>query len=502
MTMATQGNFSSPSTGSLTTGDNAFLNVPGEKKSATTRESLKEPPKTPLLNKSLYPLYLRRGAVSPASFSLKSTSTASSLNALPRGYNELCNALSGKGPIILLSDQASVQSLCSINSRMACSCSSLKSVGSDGSQGAATNAHVIGGNLPHAGSDGSFVSSPPAKIDGTQATLSVPVECHGKRRDSNGNYSLLTTENVSRGDASENNNETKENLHVSVETAELVNETRDTNISKTDTDATPTNKASSVTDISDNTQRELTPVNLDQNSRCKHCREISGTIFTFKNATDVENSPSKNNEEIKLPVKPVPVVGRAVSAYSIMEYNLQRNVLPSNGQRQEQCKDMSNVNDEENTPKRRHSAFTPCDSTTSTVKRRKGRLSTGCMREHVAECEPLINGNVVQASPDEVFATDKEVENIVNVSDQNNVLGGKRMRKSGVSVCYSPTKFTQVSAPSSEDITVTENKNYSLENTNEEPWIRPIHPCSSNGYLPTYATQHEHFPELERTSRV
>lgn len=442
---------------------------------------MKELPRTPLLNKSLYPLHLRRGAVSPASFSLRSASTASSLNALPRGYNELCNALSGKGPIILLSDQASVQSLCSLHSRMTCSCSSLKSVGSDGLQGAAANAD--------AGSDGSLVSSPPAKVDGMQVTLSVPVECHGKRRNSNGHHGLLATENGKcRGD-------TKETLLTPVVSVPIERGRTDIN-KKDDMDKMLTNHTSSVA-VTENTRKGLDNINL--NSPNIHCLETGVSPFTFKNTKDVENLPLQKDDEldasqVKLPVKPVPVVGRAVSAYSLMEYRLYKDVVPNNGESPE-CQDLPNTNNDKNSPTRRHSAFTLIDSTSSTVKARQGRLSTGCMRENVTECEPLINGNVGQACPNDVFIRDEEGENVVSESDQRSVHTLQRLRKSGVSVCYLPTNSSQ----RSEDSTVPKIKEPSTENTDEDTWLRPIHPCSSNGCLLRVTT---HCPNSERTSRV
>ena len=66
---------------------------------------------SPLADAGYNRLHLRRGAVSPASFSLKSTSTTSSFSHLPRGSRELCSALrNSHGPIIVLSNP-SLQSL-------------------------------------------------------------------------------------------------------------------------------------------------------------------------------------------------------------------------------------------------------------------------------------------------------------------------------------------------------------------------------------------------------
>lgn len=73
-----------------------------------------------------YPLHLRRGAVSPASFSIKSTSTTSSYNQLHKSSKDLCNALKSKGPIIVLSEQ-SLQSLNSLHPNITFSCASLMS---------------------------------------------------------------------------------------------------------------------------------------------------------------------------------------------------------------------------------------------------------------------------------------------------------------------------------------------------------------------------------------
>lgn len=492
--------------GSLTTGETTFLHVPRGKKGASTRESLKEPAKTPLLNRSLYPLHLRRGAVSPASFSLRSTSTASSLNALPRGYNELCNALSGKGPIILLSDQASMQSLCSINSRMTCSCSSLKSAGSDGTQGSPPNVAGIGGNLTNSGSDGSFLNSPTSKFDWTQVTLSVPTECHGKRKETSGYDGLSAVVNEKcRKDTPDKNIETKQTLHAPIG-SQLANESEGKNLSQSNTNITGSNNASTIINITDDTQREFTPKNVNQNSSCKHCQGKSASVFNFESKQEMENSPQTflqndgqlDKPEIKLPVKPVPVIGRTLSAYSIMEYSLVKNSLPSDGQSQVRFEGLSETDNKENAPKRRHSAFTVCPATHSIVIGNQGRLSTGCMKEHVPECKPLINGNAEQVCSDDVFVSDEEMENAVSdVTAQQRVDDGKRLRKSGVSFCYSPEHDLP-----SEDIAVTENKNHATDNMNEETLLRPIRPCSSNGYLPSITVQCEDLPELERTSRV
>lgn len=455
-----------------------------------------------MINKSLYPLHLRRGAVSPASFSLKSASTASSLNALPRGYNELYNALSGKGPIILLSDQASMQSLCSINSRMTCSCSSLRSAGSDGTQVTPTGADGIGAR---AESDGSFVYSPTDKVDGTQITLSVPVECHGKRKDSSD--SRKETEcNYVKCETDTTESETNQNdVFAPVELETVSNERMAGNMSgciSSPVDYYATNR--SPVPASNDGQSVI------QNNSSWHSGQVPA--LDVENAPDMDNTPREfcqniNNlpferdhnidaSEITFPVKPVPVIGRAVSAYSIMEYNIGKDTLPSNSECQPVHDDSTQLGSEENGPKRRHSAFTPCCENSSSIKRRKGRLSTGCMKEHVSECEPLINGNVVRAHLSE---DEEDIFSSQSISDESNQ-GGKRLRKSGLSVCYSPTNFIQPPLWDEGD------------NLNEETGIEPLNPCSSNsdclnngsacGRVPIINIQYENYPEQVRTSRV
>ena len=362
---------------------------------------------------------------------------------------------------------------------MTCSCSSLKSEGRDASQD--------DGSLTPAGSDGSLESSPPAKFDGMQVTLCVPVECHGKRRNSNGHHGLLATENAKcKGD-------TKETPVVSVP-----NKSGETDIK--DMDITLTNDASSVANVTENTRKELSSDSINLNSTNIHCHETGGSAFNFKNTKDVESSPLQKDDEldesqVKLPVTPVPVVGRAVSAYSLMEYRLYKAVVPDNGESKE-YKDLPDTTNDKTSPKRRHSAFTLIDSTSSTVKARQGRLSTGCMREKVTECEPLINGNVAQDCSNGVFTGDGEGENVVSDGDQCSVHTLQRLRKSGVSACYLPTK----SGEGSEDSTVPVIKEPSTENTaDDETWLQPINPCSSNGCLLRVTT---HSPNPERSSRV
>ena len=72
---------------------------------------------------------------------------------------------------------------------MTCSCLSVKSTGSDGSQGVPDNAN--GGNPA---GDENFVSSSQAKPE--YLTLSVPVENYGKRKNRNGNHQELEMEDA------------------------------------------------------------------------------------------------------------------------------------------------------------------------------------------------------------------------------------------------------------------------------------------------------------------
>ncbi|XP_078349460.1 uncharacterized protein LOC144634382 [Oculina patagonica] len=516
--------------GSLTTGENALLNVPmGNKRKISAKES---PTRTPLVNKSLYPLHLRRGAVSPASFSLKSASTASSLNALPRGYNELYNALSGKGPIILLSDQASMQSLCSLNSRMTCSCSSLRSAGSDGSQGSPPNAEGSGANRTRVGSDGSFVFSPTEKADGTLATLSVPVECHGKRRDSsesrNGvketenNHGMSATKKKKcDSDPTDNNNETaNQNGFEPVQFVSLPNERGPGNTSDADCvdykdkNLVPTINDGNVGATSSNSTTGT--LNVNQNNPYRLCWETMSD-----NAPDLNNSPcqfyqNRNNlpfekdeihaAEIKLPVKPVPVIGRAVSAYSIMEYNIGKNTLPRIDKSEPDSTQIENTSD--NGPKRRHSAFTPCYENSSLIKRRKGRLSTGCMKEHVTECEPLINGSVVRAHSGEETDSEKEEEDVFSLQSDQSFQEGKRSRKSGINDCDSPTEFIPKRnllwddnveiEDNTGDQNLTQDTSVQLRSSSTES----LNNNSACGFLPIIKIQCETNSEPVRTSRV
>ena len=490
----------------------------GTKRKNSTKETPKEIHRTPLINKSLYPLHLRRGAVSPASFSLKSASTASSLNALPRGYNELYNALSGKGPIILLSDQASVQSMCSINSRMTCSCSSLRTAGTDGYAN-------TDGNRTRLGSDGSLVYSPTEKVDATQVTLSVPIECHGKRKDNSdsrtgtkgteNSHSLpATKKRKCENDATDYSNNRNETEFETVEFVTLPHEGESGSRGKHDG-----NLVNSQVDHGENechglSRKDENNIADNQNVNQTHYQETMR-----ENTPNVDNSPCKftsqqansafeKGDDLKLPVKPVPVIGRAVSAYSIMEYNIGKNMLPGNDENQAVFNNSKAGYDckNENGPKRRrHSAFTSCHDNSSVMTRRRGRLSTGCMKEHVTECEPLMNGSVVQAHPSEELDGDKEEEDIfVLQSGDQNFQSGKRHRKIGTS--DSPPSFIQEKHPLWIDSTNTES-NHGDENVDEETGILPCSESVNNDSacsteLPNINTQLDNSPELVRTSRV
>ena len=465
------------------------------------------------MNKSLYPLHLRRGAVSPASFSLKSASTASSLNALPRGYNELYNALNGKGPIILLSDQASVQSLCSINSRMTCSCSSLRTVGSDGKQGMSANTEGIRTRL---GSDGSLVYSPTEKVDGTQATLSVPVECHGKRKENSENRNGIkgtehghvlsaTKKGKCENDATDNRNETES------EPVEFVTIPREGESENGDKLVNSKVKHGENESHRLSTKDENITADNQNVNESQHCQETMG-----ENTPKVDNSPSKfsiqkanspfeNGDDFKLPVKPVPVIGRAVSAYSVMEYSIGKNMLPRNDKSQTEYNNSKGFDcDGENGPKRRrHSAFTSCHDNTFLMNRRRGRLSTGCMKQHVAECEPLINGSVVQARPTEELDGDKEEEDIFTLQSDQHFQSGKRLRKIGTS--DSPPSFIQEKHPSWNDSSNT-GSSQGDEDLNEEIGNPPCSDSLNNdcacSELPSIKIQLDNLPENARTSRV
>lgn len=460
-----------------------FLNAPSER--GRTKETAKELPKAPLLNKSLYPLHLRRGAVSPASFSLKSASTASSLNALPRGYNELCNALSGKGPIILLSDQGSLQSLCSLHARMTCSCLSVKSTGSDDSQVIPDDAN--GGN--QAG-DENFVSNSQAKPE--NLTLSVPVEYYGKRKNRNGNHQQLEMEDAA----------TKADTNINHKAPQItkgprMNESEETTTAERGVNSSQGNVASS----SEMTQIEFPLDNINPNNSSE-CQKIMESPVIFENTNKVRQSPVHAHDDLntaeqqaKLPVKPVPVVGRALSAYSLMEYNIREDKLPhGNSQFQEGPIDLANTSIADDEPKRRHSAFTPCNSSSTMIKGRRGRLSTGCMREKVAECEPLMNETAIQLTG-ERCDDDNEVQNINSIKEQSNaVQPWKRFRKSGLTAYYSPPKFTRVN----EDNIVSEIEILTTPKI-EANCVRPISPYTAIGYLPSVANR---CSEKDFTSRV
>lgn len=474
--------------------ENALLHVPmGTKRKLSAKETPKEIHRAPLINKSLYPLHLRRGAVSPASFSLKSASTASSLNALPRGYNELYNALNGKGPIILLSDQASVQSLCSINSRMTCSCSSLRTAGSDGTQRVLAKTD---GNRAWSGSDSSFVYSPTEKVDGTQVTLSVPVECHRKRKDSSESRNRIKGTELSHSLAS-----TKKGK-CEYDTTENSNDRNETDIKPTEF---VTLRHEGEADHRGKCDRNLVNPQVDHGENTSQVlRKNDENMTMSQNTTNVNDSPSEEKEDdIKLPVKPVPVVGRAVSAYSIMEYNIAKNILPRNDETQGVYKNPNDCNSGNGPKRRRHSAFTSCHENSSVMNRRKGRLSTGCMREHVTECEPLINGSVVQAHPSEELVGDKEEEDIFILQNDQSFQRGKRLRKIGTS--DSPPSFTQEKHPLWNDSTNTENNN-DEQSLNEEIGILTCSESLNNDSacikLPSINIEHDNSPDQIRTSRV
>ena len=501
--------------------ENALLNVPmGTKRKNSAKETPKEIHRTPLINKSLYPLHLRRGAVSPASFSLKSASTASSLNALPRGYNELYNALNGKGPIILLSDQASVQSLCSINSRMTCSCSSLRTAGSDGTQGMPANTD---GNRTRIGSDGSLVYNQTKKVDGTQVTLSVPVECRRKRKDSSDSRSGIkgTEHNCSlptvkkekcEYDTTDNSNDRNETECEPVEFVTLPHEGASGNRDKRDRQL-----VNSQVDHVENASHGLSSKDGNITADNENINQSEHNQETMRgNAPNVDNSPSEftiqqanspfeKGDDLKVPVKPVPVIGRAVSAYSIMEYNIGRNMLPRNDESQAVYSNSKGFDckGETGPKRRRHSAFTACHDNSSVMTRRRGRLSTGCMKEHVTECEPLLNGSVVQAQPSEELDGDKEEEDIFILQGDQNFQRGKRIRKIGTS--DSPPICIQEKHPLCNDNTNTEGT-HSDENLNEESEILPSSESLNNDSpcreLPRENIQNDNPPEHVRTSRV
>lgn len=377
---------------------------------------------------------------------------------------------------------------------MTCSCSSLRSPGSDGTPGTTANADGIGGTLIRTDSDGNFTSSLP------QVTLSVPVEYHGKRIDINGHDGLSAVfRRKSSNDISEKNLEANGNLNTSIEFPQGGSEEGE-NLRKSDPNIEGENSLSGMVRNTEDTQREI----ASPTSSYKHCRETSATTLNFQNYKETENSAHNalqndnglNEIGTKLPVTPVPVVCRAVSAYSIMEYSLGRNASPSNCQGPAGCKDLCDDDQTSKTPKRRHSAFTPCNTSTTfkAIQEQRDRLSTGCMKEYVAECQPLINDNEVEACTNGMFDKNEKLGDAFDVNNQQFIQGGKSSRKIGVSAGYSPGNVTQGTNPSSEDLTETRPKNHCDEDI--------ICPRSSNGYLPSATTQYEEIPQLERTSRV
>ena len=263
-------------------------------------------------------------------------------------------------------------------------------------------------------------------------------------------------------------------------------------------------KENENTNTTENTRLESSSkFNLAPESLCKNCQEIRGSLFNLNRTNDGGDSLLQNGNnfealETKLPVKPVPVVGGAVSAYPIMEYSLYEDKLASNRDESQECKNLCNTNNDKITPKRRHSAFTPCNATSST-KRRQERFSNDWIQKHVTECEPLINRNLTQDCPNDVLISDlddrHDDDNMFGVSDHCSGHTTKRSRKSGLSICYSPTIVDHVN----EDGAVSETEKPSTDETNEGSWIPPIPPCPPNGYLSRVTTL---TPELERTSRV
>ncbi|XP_022787126.1 uncharacterized protein LOC111327256 isoform X2 [Stylophora pistillata] len=537
-------------------GENTLLHVPAEeRRKHSMRDSLREISRpSALINKSLYPLHLRRGAVSPASFSLKSASTASSLNALPRGYNELYNALSGKGPIILLSDQASVQSLCSIHSRMTCSCSSLRSAGSDG-----TIPDVIGENRTRTGSDGNFPLSPTEKADGIQVTLTVPVESRGKRRDNTesrdsvkeADYNPLALKEHSVNEADYNPLALKEHSVNEADYNPLALKEHSVNEADYNPLALKEHRKCRKHDHKNKSDEdEFVPVefmtipneeptsydgnlgiicqkntvesqNMDQiNLKWQHNQQQTSPA---KPIVEERSRPNKDNlsredgqgddnmpiekviQDTKSPIKPVPVIGRAVSAFSIMEYNIGKNI-PSCNEGSQPVEDNTTRNDiERKTPKRRHSAFTPCHDNTTP---RGGHLSTSFMKNHVNEREPLINGNIMRAY-DSIKEKELGDNDNSQTIDDKDIQNPKRMRKSGVSSCYFETKSEiHKSIPSLEESLNMTSKSFADECSNQERTFQSLQPFSSDTEstdsecrpLPIANAEHEH--DKIRTSRV
>lgn len=367
---------------------------------------------------------------------------------------------------------------------MTCSCLSVKSTGSDESQGVP---HDTNGGNP--GGDENFVSSSPAKPE--NLTLSVPVEYHGKRKKRNGNHQEVEMENAA----------TKTDANVNDQAPQMTkspgkDESEETIIAERGVNSSQGN----VAPCSEMTLLEFSLDNININNSCE-CQEIRESPVTFENTNEVRQSPVHAQDDlntaelqVKLPVKPVPVVGRALSAYSLMEYNIREDKLPhDNSQVQKGPMDLANASITNDEPKRRHSAFTPCNSSSMMIKERRGRLSTGCMKEKVAECEPLINETATQLIGDRW--DDDEVQNINSIKEQSNAIQpGKRLRKSGLSAYYSPPKFTRVN----EDNAVSEIEILTTPKIDEN-WVRPTSPYTAKGYLPTVANR---CSEIEVTSRV
>ena len=389
-------------TGSLSTGIDTLLHVPGDKKNGNAKGSIKGPP---MLNRSLYPLHLRRGAVSPASFSLKSNSTTSSLNALPRGYNELCNALSGKGPIILLSDQASVQSFCSLqslNPMMSCSCSSLRGAGTDASGGEGDGTAVNDGN--------SVSDSPTAKVDVMQATLDVPKGFYGMRKSSKENATsgtedaacyerLLATDNERRGSETSAGPESQ-----GIMDQNNIANTNNSEVSLTDQEVA--NEISGNLTLTENAKNPNTPAQSQLSSRCSNGTESNWprhnveeespphTLRPFEKNTSFKNNnkvaPSEDIATMNSALRPEPLAGRHCMGTAFGDQTLTMDNRAASV-------DLGNNINENHSDS--NSAFTPCRKRSRSPPPRKcnGPLRPAYMRGTPTGCQPLLNGDVARA---------------------------------------------------------------------------------------------------------
>jgi len=397
----------------------------------------------------------------------------------------------------------------------------LRTAGADGHANA-------DGNRTRLGSDGSLVYSPTEKVDGTQATLSVPVQCHGRRNDSsesrtgkkgtdNSHCPPAIKTGKYENDATDYSDKRNETEFEPVEFVALPHEGESGNRDKCDGKL-----VNLQVNHGENTRHGLGGKDESKtggNQNVDQSRNYQETMN--ENSLNVDNSPSEftnqqanspfeKGDDLKLPVKPVPVIGRAVSAYSIMEYNIGKNMLPRNDENPAVYNNANagyDCNSENGPKRRRHSAFTSCHDNSSVMNRRRGRLSTGCMKEHVTECEPLINGSIVQAHPSEELNGEKEEEEIfILQSGDQNFQSGKRHRKIGTS--DSPPSFIQEMHPSWNDSTNTQgnHSDESDENLNGETGILPCSELLENdsacSKLPSIKIQHENSPEHVRTSRV